>query len=84
MLHKISQFCDKIDGLKRDADIRAKTPAKVRHVEESISDIVTKNPNLFSFNAININAPLWLVFTVASLLSRTLQCAHFITLKTFL
>jgi CRP-like cAMP-binding protein len=31
-------------GLKRDADIRAKTLAKVRHVEENISDIVSKNP----------------------------------------
>ena len=34
-------------GLKRDADIVAKTEAKVRHVEESISDIVAKNPKDF-------------------------------------
>ena len=33
-------------GLKRDADIVAKTQAKVRHVEESISDIVAKNPKV--------------------------------------
>ena len=33
-------------GLKRDADIRAKTLAKVRHVEENISDIVSKNPKV--------------------------------------
>ena len=31
-------------GMKRDAVIKAKTPSKVRHVEESIEDIVTKNP----------------------------------------
>jgi len=30
-------------GMKRDASIRAKTPASVRHVEESIADIVSKN-----------------------------------------
>ena len=33
-------------GMKRDATIRAKTPATVRHVEESISEIVTKNPKV--------------------------------------
>ena len=33
-------------GMKRDATIRAKTPATVRHVEESISDIVSKNPKV--------------------------------------
>ena len=33
-------------GLKRDAVIQAKTNAKVRHVEESISDIVSKNPKV--------------------------------------
>ncbi|MDA8775139.1 response regulator [Opitutales bacterium] len=33
-------------GLKRDAVIKAKTAAKVRHVEESIEDIVTKNPKV--------------------------------------
>lgn len=33
-------------GLKRDAVIKAKTPAKVRHVEESIEDIVSKNPKV--------------------------------------
>ena len=31
-------------GLKRDANIVAKTEAKVRHVEESVTDIVEKNP----------------------------------------
>ena len=33
-------------SMKRDATIRAKTPAKVRHVEESIADIVTKTPKV--------------------------------------
>jgi len=33
-------------SMKRDATIRAKTAAKVRHVEESIADIVTKNPKV--------------------------------------
>ena len=33
-------------GLKRDAVIQAKTKARVRHVEESISDIVAKNPKV--------------------------------------
>ena len=33
-------------GLKRDAVIKAKTTAKVRHVEESIEDIVSKNPKV--------------------------------------
>ena len=33
-------------GMKRDASIRAKTAAKVRHVEESIEVIVTKNPKV--------------------------------------
>ena len=33
-------------GMKRDAIIRAKTEASVRHVEESIADIVTKNPKV--------------------------------------
>ena len=33
-------------GLKRDAVIQAKSKAKVRHVEESISDIVSKNPKV--------------------------------------
>ena len=33
-------------GMKRDAVIRAKTSTKVRHVEESIEDIVTKNPKV--------------------------------------
>ena len=33
-------------SMKRDATIRAKTPAKVRHIEESIADIVTKNPKV--------------------------------------
>lgn len=33
-------------GMKRDAVIRAKTAAKVRHVEESIEDIVSKNPKV--------------------------------------
>ena len=33
-------------GLKRDATIRAKTPAKVRHLEESIEKIVSKNPSV--------------------------------------
>ena len=33
-------------GMKRDAVIKAKTAAKVRHVEESIEDIVSKNPKV--------------------------------------
>jgi CheY-like chemotaxis protein len=33
-------------GMKRDAIIRAKTSASVRHVEESIADIVSKNPKV--------------------------------------
>ena len=33
-------------ALKRDAVIRAKTPARVRHVEESISNICDKNPQV--------------------------------------
>ena len=33
-------------GLKRDAVIQAKSKAKVRHVEESIGDIVSKNPKV--------------------------------------
>ena len=33
-------------GLKRDANIIAKTEAKVRHVEESVADIVRKNPKV--------------------------------------
>ncbi|MBU63257.1 MAG: hypothetical protein CMI26_12240 [Opitutae bacterium] len=33
-------------SMKRDATIRAKTQAKVRHIEESISDIVIKNPKV--------------------------------------
>ena len=33
-------------GMKRDASIRAKTVAQVRHVEESVSDIVAKNPKV--------------------------------------
>ena len=33
-------------GMKRDAVINAKTDCKVRHVEESIEDIVTKNPKV--------------------------------------
>ena len=33
-------------GLKRDANIVAKTEAKVRHVEESVTDIVEKNPKV--------------------------------------
>jgi DNA-binding response OmpR family regulator len=33
-------------SLKRDAVIRAKTPSKVRHIEESISSIVEKNPKV--------------------------------------
>ena len=33
-------------GMKRDASIRAKTASTVRHVEESISDIVAKNPRV--------------------------------------
>jgi CheY-like chemotaxis protein len=33
-------------SMKRDATIRAKTDAKVRHVEESIADIVIKNPKV--------------------------------------
>jgi len=33
-------------SMKRDATIRAKTAAKVRHIEESIADIVTKNPKV--------------------------------------
>ncbi len=33
-------------GMKRDAVIKAKTDSKVRHVEESIEDIVTKNPKV--------------------------------------
>jgi CRP/FNR family cyclic AMP-dependent transcriptional regulator len=33
-------------GMKRDAVIKAKTNSKVRHVEESIEDIVTKNPKV--------------------------------------
>ena len=33
-------------GMKRDAVIRAKTSTKVRHVEESIEDIVNKNPKV--------------------------------------
>ncbi len=32
--------------MKRDATIRAKTEASVRHVEESIADIVSKNPKV--------------------------------------
>ena len=33
-------------GLKRDANIVAKTEAKVRHVEESVTDIVRKTQRL--------------------------------------
>lgn len=33
-------------GMKRDASIRAKTAASVRHVEESIADIISKNPRV--------------------------------------
>ena len=33
-------------SLKRDAVIRAKTPSKVRHIEESIASIVEKNPKV--------------------------------------
>ena len=33
-------------SLKRDSVIRAKTPAKVRHVEDSIAEIVEKNPKV--------------------------------------
>jgi DNA-binding response OmpR family regulator len=33
-------------ALKRDAVIRAKTPSKVRHIEESISSLVEKNPKV--------------------------------------
>ena len=33
-------------GLKRDAVIQAKVDSKVRHVEESIADIVSKNPKV--------------------------------------
>jgi CheY-like chemotaxis protein len=33
-------------GMKRDATIQAKTDATVRHVEESISEIVSKNPKV--------------------------------------
>lgn len=33
-------------GMKRDASIRAKTLSKVRHVEESVTDIVAKNPKV--------------------------------------
>lgn len=33
-------------SLKRDAVIRAKTPSKVRHIEESISSIIEKNPKV--------------------------------------
>ena len=33
-------------AMKRDSTIRAKTKAKVRHVEESISDIVSRNPKV--------------------------------------
>ena len=33
-------------GLKRDAVIQAKTKARVRHVEESIADIVSQNPKV--------------------------------------
>ena len=33
-------------GMKRDATIQAKTDATVRHVEESISEIVRKNPKV--------------------------------------
>jgi len=33
-------------GMKRDASIRAKTVSQVRHVEESVSDIVAKNPKV--------------------------------------
>jgi len=33
-------------GMKRDATIRAKSEASVRHVEESIADIVSKNPKV--------------------------------------
>jgi CheY-like chemotaxis protein len=33
-------------GMKRDAVIKAKTASKVRHVEQSIEDIVTKNPKV--------------------------------------
>ena len=33
-------------SLKRDAVIRAKTPARVRHVEESIANICEKNPQV--------------------------------------
>ena len=33
-------------GMKRDATIQAKTDATVRHVEESIAEIVTKNPKV--------------------------------------
>lgn len=32
--------------MKRDATIRAKTPSTVRHVEETLADIVTKNPKV--------------------------------------
>ena len=33
-------------ALKRDAVIRAKTPSKVRHIDESIASIVEKNPRV--------------------------------------
>jgi len=33
-------------GLKRDANIRAKTAVRVRHLEESIESIVSKNPSV--------------------------------------
>ena len=33
-------------GLKRDSVIKAKSASKVRHVEESIEDIVSKNPKV--------------------------------------
>ena len=33
-------------GMKRVETVRAKTQVKVRHIEESIADIVTKNPKV--------------------------------------
>lgn len=46
MVGSIFGELSEILGLKRDAVIKAKSQSKVRHVEESITDIVSKNPKV--------------------------------------
>ena len=46
MVGSIFGELSEILGLKRDAVIQAKSKAKVRHVEESIADIISKNPKV--------------------------------------